>query len=542
LAWAGCAFLVHQVTAASSIATERHVVVIVWDGMRPDFVTPENTPALWKLAKGGVFFRNHHAVFLSATNVNGAAIATGHYPSGNGIFANYVYRPDIDRAKCVDTAIPAFVNKGDEISGGNYLAAPTIAELVRAAGRRVAIAGAKDIALLQDRHLERTQTGTNLFSGKTLPRDALAPIAASLGTFPDPAISHARADLWTTTALTNFLWKGNVPDFSLLWLSEPDASEHLFAPGSKEALAAMKSSDDNLARLLAALDRPAFGNQPSRKATASREATAGQASLRSTTDIFVVSDHGFSTIERSVDLREILQEAGFDAVTEFANEPKAGQIMLGGNGGTVLFYVMEHDARVIGRLVEFLQQSNFAGVIFTKEKLEGTFTLEQGKISSAGAPDVAMAFRWNDSKNRFGVPGMIDADWNRKAGQGTHATLSRFDMHNTLIAAGPDFRRGETDDLPSGNVDLAPTILRIYGITPPQQFDGRILSEAMGKSDRRGDTDSSRGELDNQTPETKTIEAARKFASGTWRQSLHVSRVGSTIYLDEGNGVFVSKK
>ena len=137
LAWAGCAFLVHQVTAASSIATERHVVVIVWDGMRPDFVTPENTPALWKLAKGGVFFRNHHAVFLSATNVNGVAIATGHYPSRNGIFANYVYRPDIDGAKCVDTAIPALVNKGDEISGGNYLAAPTIAELVRAAGRRV---------------------------------------------------------------------------------------------------------------------------------------------------------------------------------------------------------------------------------------------------------------------------------------------------------------------------------------------------------------------------------------------------------------------
>ena len=74
---------------------------------------------------------------------------------------------------------------------------------------------------------------------------------------------------------------------------------------------------------------------------------------------------------------------------------------------------------------------------------------------------------------------MIDADWQRKAGEGTHATLSRFDMHNTLIAAGPDFRRGEIVDLPSGNVDLAPTILRILGITSPQQIDGRILSEAM---------------------------------------------------------------
>ena len=74
---------------------------------------------------------------------------------------------------------------------------------------------------------------------------------------------------------------------------------------------------------------------------------------------------------------------------------------------------------------------------------------------------------------------MIDADWQRAAGKGTHATLSRFDMHNTLIAAGPDFKRGETDDLPSGNVDLAPTILQILGIKPPQKMDGRILSEAM---------------------------------------------------------------
>ncbi len=90
-----------------------------------------------------------------------------------------------------------------------------------------------------------------------------------------------------------------------------------------------------------------------------------------------------------------------------------------------------------------------------------------------------MAFRWNDSKNQFGIPGMIDADWQRAAGKGTHATLSRFDMHNMLIAAGPDFRHGETDDLPTGNIDLAPTILQILGSKAPTKMDGRVLSEAM---------------------------------------------------------------
>ena len=36
-------------------------------------------------------------------------------------------------------------------------------------------------------------------------------------------------------------------------------------------------------------------------------------------------------------------------------------------------------------------------------------------------------------------------------------------MHNTLVAAGPDFRAGVRDPLPSANTDLAPTILWILG-------------------------------------------------------------------------------
>ncbi len=205
--------------------------------------------------------------------------------------------------------------------------------------------------------------------------------------------------------------------------------------------------------------------------------------------------------------------------------------MLVGNGGTVLFYVVNHDAAVTRRLVDFLQQSDFAGVILAYHDLQGTFGLDQVYIENEHPPDVVMAFRWNEKKNQFGVPGMIDADWQRGAGKGTHATLSRFDMHNTLIAAGPDFRRGNSNALPSGNVDLAPTILRILGITPPQRLDGRILSEAMVNKDAV-----------MLKPETKTIEATKDFPSGTWQQSLQISRVGSTEYLDEGNGGFTPRQ
>ena len=510
---------------------ERHVVVVVWDGMRPDFVTEQNTPTLWKLAREGITFRNHHAVYPSATMVNGTAMVTGTYPGKSGIIANHVYRPDIDPHHSIDVELPAVVKKGDEVSGGKYILVPTIAELVQHAGGRTVIASAKTVGLLLDRQADvgTAKNCVTLFAGKSLPAEIIPSITATLGPFPS---GHLQQDAWTTKAMTDCFWKDGVPALSVLWLGEPDLTQHESAPGAPAALAAIKSADENLAAVLSALD---------------------QRDARGSTDVFIVSDHGFSTIKRSVDLRRILNDAGFTAKieelriakdgnqsaggirdkTEFNDQPKPGDIMLAANGGSVLFYVVGHDKKLIRRLVEFLQQSDFAGVIFTKEPMEGTFGLTQALIQRGDTPDVVMAFRWTDLQNQFGVTGEIDADWQRAAGKGTHATLSRFDMHNTLIAAGPDFKRGQTDDLPTGNVDLVPTILQILGIKVPHQMDGRILSEAVAAPTSL---------LPAPKPEAKSIEARKDFPSGTWRQTLKISCVGSTIYLDEGNGAFVANE
>src|SRR5438094_4839555 len=474
----------------------RHVVIVVWDGMRPDFVSEQNTPALWKLAREGVTFRNHHAVYPSATMVNGTAMVTGVYPGRNGITANHVYRPDIDPHHAVDVELLPVVNKGDDLSGGKYISVPTVAELVQRAGGGTVIAAAKTVGLLLDR-----KAGTNsgakrsltLFAGKSLPADLLSSISEKLGPFPS---AHLQQDIWTTKALIDVLWKDGLPALSVLWLGEPDLTQHESAPGAPAALAAIKSADENLAAVLAALD---------------------QGNARGTTDVFVVSDHGFSTIERSIDLRKILNDAGFTTKTEFTDEPKLGDIMLAGNGGCVLFYVTGHDDKIIRGLVEFLQQSDFAGVIFTKHPMEGTFSLDQAKIANDRSPDVVMSFRWKDQKNQFGVLGMIDADWQRAAGQGTHATLSPFDMHNTLIAAGPDFKHGEVDDLPSGNVDLASTILQILGIKTSEKMDGRIMSEAMtGRAGALRRLPKAFG-IARRPYQTQTIETNKDFPRGTWK-------------------------
>ncbi len=490
----------------------RHVVLIVWDGMRPDFVTEKYAPTLDKLARDGVRFRNHHSVYPTATDVNGAALATGSYPNRNGLCANLEFRPDIDSHQPIDTSDPEAIKRGDETSHGKYLSVPTFPELLRQAGKSVALVGTKSVALLFDRHndwivVQMQNRPITIFAGAPMSvkqRDELTKLIGPF--FDETKATAAQRNDFATRALTEFFWRDGVPDFSLLWLSEPDLAQHNFAPGSPQALAAIKAVDDDLATVLGALDKN---------------------HVRDSTDVLVVSDHGFSTIGRSIDLIALLNSAGFHAATQLFESPKPGDIVVAGNGGTVLFYVQNHDRETTQRLVDWLQRSDFAGVILTGGRLDGTFPLSAARMDTSNAADVVMSFRWNKSENEFQVCGKIDADWNRKAGEGSHATLSPFDLHNTLIASGRDFIKNKESDIPTGNVDIAPTILRLLRVKSPDVIEGRTLSEAMVD-----------GEKVPWRLRTRTAETNRILERRLYEAYLETLTVGEYSYLKEGNGSF----
>ena len=58
-------------------------LVLVLDGLRPDSITAEDTPNLWRLRQEGVNFLNGHSVFPTVTRANATAIGTGVYPDRN---------------------------------------------------------------------------------------------------------------------------------------------------------------------------------------------------------------------------------------------------------------------------------------------------------------------------------------------------------------------------------------------------------------------------------------------------------------------------
>src|ERR1043165_9677348 len=100
--------------AARAESTNKHIVIVVWDGMRPDFVSASNTPALFALAQRGVFYQSNHCVYLSSTEVNGTALATGAYPQHSGVIANAEVRPLVDPRRAVGTEALNTIRKTEE--------------------------------------------------------------------------------------------------------------------------------------------------------------------------------------------------------------------------------------------------------------------------------------------------------------------------------------------------------------------------------------------------------------------------------------------
>src|SRR5713101_5269224 len=116
----------------------RFVIVFVVDGLRPDAITPGDTPTLFRLRAEGVDFTNSHAVFPTVTRVNAAAFSTGTQPGTNGLLGNQMYIPAVDPRRAFDTGNHRQLRRLDAATGGHLLQTPTLAERLQARGHLLA--------------------------------------------------------------------------------------------------------------------------------------------------------------------------------------------------------------------------------------------------------------------------------------------------------------------------------------------------------------------------------------------------------------------
>lgn len=480
------------------------VLVVVMDGLQPAQVRADLAPNLARFAGEGVFFSNHHPAYPSVTRVNAASIVTGRHPGGHGLAGNMMVSRDYDAGFVFPEMEPTFEGVAHRLS--RVLRAPTLADMLSVHGLEYAAVGigtsgmeyaAIGAGTLGNAWARTPRGGHNggvsVTPEMARPRNLGPELEARFGPWPAEAAPSAPRLEHAVRILTEHILPERRPAVTLLWSSEPDETQHDAVVGGAASNAAVRAADEAFGRLLAWLDGSALGAE---------------------TDVLVVSDHGYSTIRDVVEIEARVREARFG--------PR--DVVVAPNGASVLFYT--DGAGVAGRLAEWLTTQPWCGALLASDRVgeaPGTLPLSLAGCEGPNAPDLLMSFGWDASPNEAGYCGRVYAAYGG-VGFGQHGSMGASEMHNTLLARGPSFKRGVRVTSPTGNIDVAPTALRLLGLPTPDDMDGRALAEALA------------GGPDTVSWSTHVITAERETEGHAYRQYVRVSRVGGTTYLDEGNG------
>jgi arylsulfatase A-like enzyme len=515
----------------------RMVILMVWDGLRPDSVSPSATPNLYALKKRGAYFSDHHSIYPTLTMVNAAALATGYPPGANGILANKMYLAPLLGATAASAGSPLRIAQTqpasledarllDALSGpgaldGKLVEVETVAQQLMRSGGFAGIVGktgptflfddrvdAKEINSTRETFISDSQTLPPSLTGMLTSGMDRAALAAAVRANPPFGDQDQRL---TDAFISGALPKGaesarkNRPAFLVLWQHNPDITEHIDGLGTAAFYRALGICDANLGRVLAAV---------------------AKMGLQDRTDVIVASDHGFATIKMRVDLSELLIAQGL-------KQPKSSEdVVVSNNFGTDEIYLSPHfspgqRAALMRQIVEYAAAQQWCGPIFSRAitplatrgyagEIPGTFDQSWfGLLDPARSADLVISFRELDGDNSkltgpqfpaqvLGATGVgtepnrsqalthpingiayADSGLHSTAGDGTHGAMGAYEIHNFAAADGPDFRRAYVDEAPSSNIDLARTIAMLLlgaGQGAPQgQSPGaaRVLTEAL---------------------------------------------------------------
>lgn len=470
-------------------AQSRLNLVIVVDGLRPDYITPRLMPNLHRLGERGVFADTHSTAFPSVTRVNSATVSTGSYPARHGLMANTMFMRGFS-AEGFSTGSARTLRKAAAFAGGRLLTSPSLGELLDERGMRLFVTGSggSGNSLLQN---PEPGAGMGIWTAGDffVPAAARAEAVAAVGTLADDNRGRTAwaFDAWLHKALSD-----DPPEAVIMWINEPDTAGHRHGVGAPATLEAIANVDTQIGRIVAAHAENGLSNR---------------------VNIFVTSDHGFSTNAGRFSVARTLQENGIvdDELTIVGD----------------MIFLARDDPALLGRVVEALQRDPEAGNVYTRPLRPGSSAgIVPGTLSTAviqgdhaRAADIIVSPGWTDEVNEFGFAGASTRGGRHAAG---HGSDSPHDMQIRLVAAGPDIKRGVRSRVPTGNVDLAPTVLHLLGIEPPSGMSGRVLHELLREGPGPGEI-----AVHEQTHRaTATLRHGLRYEA-----AVDTLQVGSTVYI-----------
>lgn len=465
------------------------VIVVVFDGLRPDRITADTMPSLAAFLGGAAWFREARTVFPSYTRVCTTALATGAWPRDHGVVGNAFHQPRVVTGRPLDTSRRADLEALAQAEGA-VITAPDLGSALAASGRRMVAAhcGSSGSAFLVNAGAaEHAGHWTFSIHGEDHTRtpEAVAASVARHGPLPEPDMPRLAA-VARAEAVIRDMGLAEAPDLALVWFPEPDTTFHYRRIGSAEAQEALAACDRAFEAIRAAAPADAL--------------------------IVAMSDHGQISVDREVDIEAELRAAGFRAGVA----PRPGDdfgITRGASGEIRAL----RPAAPVAELAEWLMAQDWMGMVFAREALPGTLPVALVAGDHPRAPDLHYVCRSGDGPDEFGFEGLGVFTGGIPVGGGMHGGLHRRELNTLLAISGPGVVPGALD-CPAGIVDVAPTILAALG-DPAPFGQGRVLDEAWGAA--------------AEPAEILTDEASH----GGFRQRLSRLRYRGKTYLSEGGRI-----
>ena len=475
----------------------QRVLIVAFDALRPDMVTPELMPNLTRFAGEGVRFANNRSTYPTETRVNQTTLVTGTSPSVHGIvgnqFLDLVASPD----KLFNTGDETELSAGDRRLGGLLVDTPVLSEILAENGLELAVVSAGTPGGCRILNHKAEEQNFFRFALKrpdaSVPSDRITALINRIGPIPEHRIPSIEWLTYTTDVYLNYIEAEDTPAVTILWYCEPDNSYHHKGIGTPDNLAAIHAVDAEFGRIL--------------------DWRAAQG-LNESLQIITLSDHGQLTVSsEALDVTAKLQEAGFSVGGAVDGNDDA-ILSLSSAGG---LYVRDSDPDLINQITAWLQAQPWCGPVFTREG-RGSLSHDQVGIAHRRAPDIGFVVSSDDLVNGQGLVGTSLQDSVYPLGGGLHGGLHHKELHNWLALGGGAFFSGKVVERRSGIIDVLPTVLHLLDIEAPESVEGRILKEALAND--LGDV-----------PDTETETFTADGVDG-YRAHLTVSRVGATRYLD----------
>jgi predicted AlkP superfamily pyrophosphatase or phosphodiesterase len=438
--------------AAPADANSDHVVVMISvDGLAAYYLDDPKAdmPTLRKLAAEGARAKSMKASTPTVTWPNHTTLVTGDNPARHGVVGNNYF----DRAtgeKVTLISDPVFDK--DQI-----VKVPTIYDAAKAAGMKTA--AIRWPATRNAKTLDWTLPDVRLeeqLEKYTTPALLEECKAANIHLIKDDPTAKFNADISRDEVYTrafDLILHENHPQLALLHVIDVDHTEHLKGPRSEGAYQAVHEADGYVREVWDELQK----DYP------------GRATL------IVVSDHGFSPIERMLLPNVLLLKAG---LIDSDKKNAGGEIHLVTQGGSALIYVRDEANRkeVMARVRKALKGLKGISKIVGLEDFK-----KYGVANPKDDPHAPDMILFADEGCTFGDTAAGALPFNEKPERkGSHGHDSALpDLHATFIAWGvgikPGVKLGEIS-----NLDVAPTIAKLLGLDLPNT-DGKPLTAVLAK-------------------------------------------------------------